>query len=282
MNEKLLALLSFYLNNKSDFLTTEDIRNFCIETNFKEEDSVSFLLAAALGLNISENNEDKNIFNLYFKSMLNKLNTKEFYSNPYYSTIKIPEKQIANWKLGYMEYKPYEMFVCDDMRFVDNKIIPQIGYFNETFRYPIVWENGREWMTITPNEIATMKDGIKKAQGAVATFGLGLGYYAFMVSQKPDVENVVIVERDKNVISLFEQEILPQFPNKNKIKIVCDDAIEYTKSLIKNSPYNYIYVDLWHDVSDGTDLYLKFKELTKNISSTEFGYWIEPTIKCYL
>ena len=39
-------------------------------------------------------------------------------------------------------------------------------------------------MTITPDEIETMKEAVDQAFGNVLTFGLGLGYYAYMVSEK--------------------------------------------------------------------------------------------------
>ena len=60
-------------------------------------------------------------------------------------------------------------------------------------------------MLITPNEIETMKKSISEATGNVLTYGLGLGYYAYMVSMKENVESVTIVEKDKEIIDLFKK-----------------------------------------------------------------------------
>ena len=75
-------------------------------------------------------------------------------------------------------------------------------------------------MTITPNEIETMKEPVDEAFGHVLTFGLGLGYYAYMVSEKENVESITIVETNEDVIDLFNKYILPQFKNAHKIKII--------------------------------------------------------------
>ncbi len=163
------------------------------------------------------------------------------------------------------------------------KELPHIGFFEEEFSYPAVYENGREWMTVTPNEVETMKDAVAEASGRVLTLGLGLGYFTFQASEKENVTSVTVVERDKNVISLFCEFILPQFPHAEKINIVEGDALAY---LEKNSPegkFDFMFADIWHDSSDGLDLYIKLK----NIEKRQIGgmksrllrrYWIERTI----
>ena len=72
----------------------------------------------------------------------------------------------------------------------EGRQIPQIGFFETEFKFPALLENDRIWMTITPNEIETMKEPVDGAFGNVLTFGLGLGYYAYMVSEKENVESV--------------------------------------------------------------------------------------------
>lgn len=78
-----------------------------------------------------------------------------------------------------------------------------------------------------PSEIETMRAPIEEATGRVVTFGLGLGYFAYMVSEKPDVTSLDIVERSEEAIALFERNILPQFPNKEKIRIIRSDAFGF-------------------------------------------------------
>ena len=42
------------------------------------------------------------------------------------------------------------------------------------------------------------------------------------------------------------------------------------------------FADIWHDVGDGRELYLKIKSYEDRYPSVKFTYWIEDTIKCYL
>jgi spermidine synthase len=145
--------------------------------------------------------------------------------------------------------------------------------------FPAVLEDARIWMTITPNEIETMKEPVEQAFGH---YGLGLGYYAYMVSEKANVESVTIVEANEDVIHLFTQYILPQFKNAQKIKVIKADALEYARKRMSKGNYDFVFTDLWHDVSDGKDMYLKMKKFEKLTPNTVFTYWIEKSILCYL
>ena len=182
-----------------------------------------------------------------------------------------------------MTLDPCEAFVCNDFRvWPDGRMIPQIGFFGRAYRYPAVLENGREWMTLMPNETITTLPAVAKSRGKVLTYGLGLGYFAFMASEKDDVVSVTVVERSQDVIELFRTHILPQFPNRDKIRLVCSDAFEYAKNQAPSERYNFVFADIWHDVGDGRELYLKMKELEYLSPETEYSYWLEGTIRCYL
>jgi hypothetical protein len=130
-------------------------------------------------------------------------------------------------------------------------------------------------MLITPHEINTMKDAINAAYGDVVTFGLGLGYFAYMCSIKENVTSVTIVEKDEKIINLFKKHILPQFEHKDKIKIIHEDAITYCD---KHFNHNYAFVDLWRDTNDGLELYLKTKKRSRIHLNTKFDYWIEKSM----
>lgn len=81
---------------------------------------------------------------------------------------------------------PMELFVRDDfLPLDDGTCLPQLGWFDTSFRFPAVKENNLVWMTITPNEINTIQPCVRQSHGKVLTFGLGLGYYAFHCLLKP-------------------------------------------------------------------------------------------------
>ena len=172
--------------------------------------------------------EDDTTINGYFQDAVHCLETRKYRDNPYLENIKFPDTATRHWKFTHYSYRPYEAFICNDIDIDKNlREVPQIGFFRERFAYPAVEQDGREWMAVKPSEIETMRAPIEEATGTVVTFGLGLGYFAYMVSEKPDVTSVDIVERSEEAIALFERHILPQFPNKEKIRIIRSDAFGF-------------------------------------------------------
>lgn len=281
-NYKLFALLSRYLNEASDLIKKDEVDDL-VQYGVSKEYAFAVILAATFGLDIVENRKDKEFFNQYFKNMFHQLNKNQYENNPYYKNIRVPAVKIGNCELKYETYMPYEGFVCDDIiQNSEGRQIPQIGFFDEEFEYPAILENNRIWMTITPNEIETMKEAVERAHGHVLTFGLGMGYYAYMVSEKEAVDSVTVVEINDDVIQLFNQYILPQFSNRKKIKVIKADAFEFAKNHMNPGTFDFVFTDLWHDVSDGIQLYLKMKEYEKQSPQTQFMYWIEKSILCYL
>jgi hypothetical protein len=248
-----------------------------------EEFAFANLAAAACGLNIYEDPLDKQFFRTHFLPCFKKLSVRSFLEDPYYNQIIFPHGVNGDWAFETRICKPYEAFVYDDPEILpDGRILPRIGFFDTEYAYPAVLENGREWMTLMPNETNTTKPAIDIAYGKVLTFGLGLGYFTFMASIKHDVEFVTVVERSDDVIELFERFILPQFPDPSKIKIVRSDAFDFAENQMAKGAYDSVFVDIWHDPSDGCDLYLKMKEYETLLPKAKFVYWVEDTLKLYI
>ena len=123
-----------------------------------------------------------------------------------------------------------------------------------------------------------MREPIAKSCGKVLTLGLGLGYFAFHASEKAEVESVTVIEQSADVIELFQAHILPQFPHKEKIRIIQADAFIYMEEKAAAEGYDFLFADLWHDPSDGLDMYLRIKAYEKTMPQTRFSYWIEPSL----
>ena len=282
-NNILFKKLSIFINHEADFIRPEFIESLCRDCDISKEEAYCFTLAAAIDLDTEKNPRDAEIFEEYFPDMVHLLKNKDYENNPYLKNIRIPTKKLGKWELCYKTYVPYQAFVFDDPKITrDGKIIPQIGFFEKEFSYPAVLESGTEWMLITPNEINTMRAPISGAHGKVLTYGLGLGYFAYMVSEKESVSSVTIVERDKNAISLFRDIILPQMPRKDKINIICDDAFYFAETRLADSDFDFVFADIWHDPSDGVPAYKRLKATEKYLPSADFSYWIEKTLKCYI
>ena len=122
-----------------------------------------------------------------------------------------------------------------------------------------------------------MEEAERRANGQVVAMGLGLGYFAFRASEKPEVARVTVVERDPDVIALFQEELLPQFPNGEKITVVQDDAFTFAEKRLPDFGADFVFVDLWHDTADGAEMYLRMKKFERR-TGAPFAYWIEPSI----
>ncbi len=282
-NTLIFDRLSLLLNFQPDFIKKEMVDELVKEFDLSVPQAYSFILCAALGFD-TDNEFDKRLWDNYSPFMLHHLDEHDFLSDPYYMAVKINSgKKIGDWELREDVLPPFSAFVCDNpLTFPDGRVIPQIGFFDTEFRFLSVLQKDREWMTMMPNELVTQREPIKKAKGRVCTYGLGLGYFAFMCARKEDVERVTIVELDDNVITLFKEMLLPNFVNPEKIEIVKADAFEFAKHEAPKRNFDYIFADIWHDPSDGVEAYKKFKELEHLCSNTKFDYWIEKTLKLYM
>ena len=136
------------------------------------------------------------------------------------------------------------------------------------------------WMSVVVSEIESMADAIAEAHGKVITYGLGLGYYAFMAAEKDNVESVTVIEKNPDVIRLFTESTLPFFPHKEKIQIIEADALEFVKAQ-EDGAYDYAFSDFWGGYYDGVDLYMQFMPLTARFSRTKHSYWIESCFMEY-
>lgn len=283
LNNKLFQGLSIYLNFNSDGIKPEMVEELMITSGLSEIEAVKILLSSLMGMDIDENIEDRQIYFEYFPKMVKKLDPNIYLADAYYQNIHFSELRSENIEFKEEKYMPFELFVYDDIEMEeDGKQIPKLGYFDREFVYPTILENGQNWMSVTPNEVETMKKDILDAKGRVLTFGLGLGYFAYKVALKPEVESVTIVEINDAEIDLFNKYILPQFSCKDKIKVIKADAYKFAKENYPKRQYDYVYVDIWHDVGDGMEMYKKMKSYEQLNPSAEYRYWIEKSIKCYM
>lgn len=60
---------------------------------------------------------------------------------------------------------------------------------------------------------------------------------------------------------MFEEIIIPNFPNKEKIIVIKDDALAFLRKNQKGEQYDYLFADLWHNADDGLELFVTLKEL---------------------
>lgn len=276
LNYELTRLYATYLERFPTLITGEMVEELCGDGRIEKKDAIAAILCEAFGLDDARGGNDRRLIREYIRPSVRILNTADYTENEYYKSIKIENIKEGAWELRRECYEPYRAVICDDLIFRDGYTeIAPLGFFTERFYFPAVLENGNEWMTLTPVDVDTCKSAIAAAHGRVATFGLGLGYYAYMVSEKSNVESVTVIERSGDVIRLFEKYILPQFKHADKIKIIRADALEYARDVMPKEAFDYVFVDVWRDASDGAPFYKKMKPLEELNGKTEFSYWIE-------
>ena len=266
---ELFKRLSIFLNDKPDIIKEHHVE--LVSKSGLNNNYIAYLYLLRQFLD----------YDFDYSKIVKLENPKDYNTNSYYQDIKVSNKKYNNWTLKYAQYKPYELFISNDFRLVDDTILPTLGYFEKPFKYIAVYEADRLWMSITPNEINTMKDDINLANGNLLVAGLGLGYFPYMTSLKENVKSITIVEKDKNVINLFNKVLAKQFKFIEKIKIINDDFINYIKNN-KINDFDFIYVDIYHDVSDGLPLYKEILSIIGSNIKDKIHLWIEKTMKFYL
>ena len=270
----------------ADFLNTKDLKKLrspvlsIMKAGVDDEEALRIMIAESQGIDTS--GKDKDFFRKYFPLCLKKLDPAPYLADEYLKKVKFDDKKIGDCKLFYDSYAPYEPFVFDDIySFFDGTLIPKVGFFDRKFSFPAISENGRIWMTVTPNEINTMRPQIERAQGNITLLGLGLGYFAFHSALNEKVEKITVIEKNRAIIDLYESLLKPQFINADKISIVEGDA--YTLAEEGKLPASdFVFCDVWRDVSDGVIGYKRLKKTESVYPGVKFSYWIEKSIDFYL
>ena len=261
----LMSLFSYV-----DIIGINEIKQY-LKEGWKENDAIIEMLYEYLNLD-KNNKENQIVMEDYFYNNLKKLNPNDYSNNPYAKAIHKCGNN-KKYALRYISYYPYQLFAYDDIKMNGYKEYSQIGYFDEKFSYLALTQGNNVWMSLNPNEIETMKPFIQKGKGNVLVLGLGMGYVPYMLSLKDDVKSITIIEKDQEVIDIFNKLIWPNFSNKNKFRIVKDDAVEFMKKSVKSPQFDYIFADLWHDPDDGLPLFVELKKIDNNIDC-----WLETSM----
>jgi hypothetical protein len=100
------------------------------------------------------------------------------------------------------------------------------------------------WMTDLPEELNQIAEMIwnVEPEGRVLVGGLGLGIVAKMVSEMEHVSDVVVVEKDQDVIRLCA--------DKRAYDVVCEDIAYYLKN--HDRAFDSYLLDTWAGTNEGT------------------------------
>ena len=280
LNYRLTHLYALYLERFPEIITKDMIDAMTEDGEISEKEALVALVSEFFALDDARGGDDRRLIRDYISKSVTVLDTEKYKNNPYYKNIRIENLKDGDWEFRLESYAPYRAVIVGDMVLgSDFTEYAPLGFFRERFDFPAVLEGGNEWMTLTPVDLDTSDEAIVKAHGRVITFGLGLGYYAYMCSEKSEVTSVTVIEKSEKLIGFFKKHILPQFPNRDKIEIINADAFEYAEFEMPKRSFDLAFVDTWRDASDGEPMYRRMKPLEKLSPNTEFLYWIEGFLK---
>lgn len=262
----LASLVNEYLVDHESLKDGIDLSN--------KEESFRYALFDYLGLDL----DDKYTLNKIKEYELDKIksfNKEKILTNPYFKNVLPNEVRVDKYHLYYKKYLSYEGFLSDEIELKSYfKEINKFSYFEEEINFLSLDKDDVTWMSITPHEINSMEKDIANAKGNVLVAGLGLGYFLYMVSLKEEVKNIVVIEKDKKIIEIFNNYLLPFFKNKDKFKIIEEDIFKYSSI----NKFDYVYIDIYHDPVEALPLYIDLIKLDKD---NKFHFWIETSIISY-
>ena len=279
-NERILTLMSEYLCFTPTAISPAEVHALAQDCGISPNESYMALLAARCGLDTTKP-EDARLYRAYFPRMLREHSPITYRDDAYMRAVRPTGGSCGSVDLVEETLQPMELFVADDfVTDAQGRVFPQMGWFSGEFSFPAIREDGRVWMTVTPNEINTIQPAVQQTRGKVLTYGLGLGYYAFHALLREDVSSVTVVEKNPQVIDVFRRLLLPFFPRQDDLRIIEADAFDHAEHAMPQEHYDTVFTDLWHDVADGLPLYRRMKAL--ECPGPRFLYWIEKTLRCYM
>ncbi len=130
------------------------------------------------------------------------------------------------------------------------------------------WET---WMSLSPHEIESQELGCRYAHGHTAVMGLGMGWVAVNMALNPKVERVTVIERDPEVIELFQRSrALNGLPSHAvaKVRIVLADALEWRP----DEKVDFLYADIWQSLEEPRTLE-DVRRMQANVRAEKIYFW---------
>jgi len=115
---------------------------------------------------------------------------------------------------------------------------------------PVLLDGGTlaVWMSITPMEVFTLREGISMAKGTVIIGGLGMGYLLRKVCAKTTVERVIVVEQSRELLEWFGHRLCADQPKVTDV--ICGDAYDQLGQFGDQARYLF---DIWPTYGDAAE-----------------------------
>ncbi|MGL5540380.1 MAG: hypothetical protein ACRDBX_01965 [Erysipelotrichaceae bacterium] len=181
------------------------------------------------------------------------LSTEQFKQTPYHTHIKLDTINSNGFSFSQEWLPANQLFNVEAIHPDPNRELKDymtLRALDEPYLASILSQDGEVWMIDVPSEANTIDPYAAKAHGDVVTFGLGIGYFIYMAMQNPSVTSITVVERSPEVIKMFQEHLLPQFPTHIPLYFEQGDAFDYFNDAYL-SRFDYAFVDIWRSNEDG-------------------------------
>lgn len=268
-NLNFISDLYMYLNNHFPLLSSP---KSSYNHQIKKEIINSFVEKAPL-LKDKEND----IF--YLNKNLRYKDGNRYVDNVYLNLLIQLKKENSSLPYSLDYIKPYEIFLSGDsyLQTDSNLYYIFLGFSNKEITYPIFSFSNHRKQMLLPRVIDSTYLQLKIIKGKILILGLRDGYFTFMSSLNEKVKEITVVEHDQEIINFFEKYVLPKCENRNKIKIINEDAFNYLDD-VKDHDYDYIFGNIWTNAFTGVTKYLKLKSRLDSYKYTRCMYFMEESI----
>lgn len=115
-----------------------------------------------------------------------------------------------------------------------------VQYHIDDWKSPIMWIDGKLWMSLTTMEIQSSFMSWWPMEGEVAMLGLGTGYTALRAANNEQVDHVTVYEIDERVVEFFRY-LHGDREECQKIEFVIGDA----RQKLKNKTFDCVFADIY-------------------------------------
>jgi hypothetical protein len=112
--------------------------------------------------------------------------------------------------------------------------------------------DGSLWMTDLPIEQQQHRNSLSGMHGRVLVGGLGLGIAVTILDLNPDVSEIVVVEKNADVVNLVWPHIYRRL-GETKVRCVNQDLYEFLgRPAYEQDVFDFAFYDIWTSDSEGT------------------------------
>jgi hypothetical protein len=130
--------------------------------------------------------------------------------------------------------------------------------------------DGREWMSFNPRTEIQAREQffeIDHAHGVCVTTGLGMGIVHQLLAMKSEVTEVIVYEKNQDLIDLFKILMKTSPIALDKIQIICKDA-----DSLENITCDCLFMDHYEN-DPAAEIIERSREIAKRCNSTLTWFW---------